>query len=249
MEALEVRDEVVGRAHRQALRHVDELDQDVGAELLGDARVEHDQLGAVLHDHVAGVQVGVDEAVLEAHLEHHVAHRLGERRVMAVGDLLDLLAAHELHREHAHRRQLGVDPGNRTAVVPAKFFAEALVVLGLEAEIGLIVDRLDEVARVADRIGQSRLRRDRDQARAGEQDHRVALDLAPDAGRSTLTATSVPSARCARWTCATLAAAIGRGSKSRKISASGRPRSFSTCAVHARTRTAAACPGACAAAR
>ena len=29
-------------------------------------------------DHVAGVQVGVDEAVLEAHLEHRHAHDLGE---------------------------------------------------------------------------------------------------------------------------------------------------------------------------
>ena len=47
-------------------------------EQLREAGVEDDQLAVVLHDHVAGVQVGVDEAVLEAHLEHRHADGLGE---------------------------------------------------------------------------------------------------------------------------------------------------------------------------
>ena len=140
----------------------------------------------VLHDHVAGVQVGVDEAVLEAHLEQRHAHGLGE--------LVAYVGAGAAARRPScrgrtpssstrSRAQLGVAPRGSDALgLPAKFVAEPLVVLGLDAQVGLVVDRLDEVPRVADRIVEPPLRVQRDDARAAEQDRLVALDLAAHAG-------------------------------------------------------------------
>ena len=48
-----------------------------------DKPLSGNQLAVVLDDHVAGVEVGVNEAVLEAHLEHRAAHDIGELGVAA----------------------------------------------------------------------------------------------------------------------------------------------------------------------
>ena len=124
VESLEVRDDVVGRAHREALRHVDELDQHVLVQQLREAGVEDDELAVVLHDHVAGVQVGVDEAVLEAHLEERHADGLGEPSARSASPRGS--ASTFVPRTNSMVRTRSPDSsawtsGNDTRVAPAKF--------------------------------------------------------------------------------------------------------------------------------
>jgi hypothetical protein len=211
--------------------YVDELEQDVVAQQLREADVEYDQRIVVADHQVAGVQIGVDEAVLEAHLEHRRAQGLGERGLARAGhrrrQLVDLGAADELHGQHALAGQLGDHRREHHPGPAGEVIAEPLVVRRLDPQIGLRVDRLDELAGVADRIVGARLRQHRPQPRQAEQDRLVALDLPPDPGRSTLTATSRPSRSRPRWTWATLAAATGISSSSANSSAIGRPRSAS----------------------
>ena len=47
MEPLEVADQIIRRAHREALRHVDELDQDVLVQELRQPEVEDHELAVV----------------------------------------------------------------------------------------------------------------------------------------------------------------------------------------------------------
>jgi hypothetical protein len=78
--------------------------------------------------------------------------------------------------------QLLEHAGERDAGPPGEVVAEPPVVRRLDPQIGLIVDRVDEVPGVADRIVGAPHRPQRDQPRASEQDRLVALDLAPHAG-------------------------------------------------------------------
>ena len=72
--------------------------------------------------------------------------------------------------------------GNETSRVRGEVRAEPRVVRRLEQQIGLIVDRLDEVPRVIDRIVRAQAREQRGHAREHDQDRGVALDLAAHAG-------------------------------------------------------------------
>ena len=105
---------------------------------------------------------------------------------MPGGQGVDLGAAHELHREYARRAELGIDLGEADVGVRGEVRAEPGVVRGLDPEVGLVVDRVDEVPGVADRIVAPPQRAQCEDPREPDQDDRVALDLAAHAGAQDL---------------------------------------------------------------
>ncbi len=95
---------------------------------------------------------------------------------------VDLRAPNERHRQQALSRELLVDLGKRDVGPSREVSAEPRVVPGLQSQIGLLVDRLDEVLGVSDGIVEPPRGTQREQPRRTEQDRLVPLDLAADTG-------------------------------------------------------------------
>src|SRR6185503_18255519 len=106
--------------------------------------VEYRDAVAGQEQDVPGMQVGVKEPVAEDHSGDELqALPCDHRRVVADrADAVVLDAVDELHRQHAIAAELLDGRGNDERRVAVEVLAELASVVGLDAEIELLVDRL-----------------------------------------------------------------------------------------------------------
>ncbi len=209
------------------------------AERAHDAEVERDVAPVRRDEDVAGVHVGVEEPVAERLAEEDLDAGAGELRDVDAlcaerGDLADRGAVHALHRHHVRWcSSPSGPPGRRAAASRGSCGAAGSRspprARGRARRRGVV--RTRRPPRAAGSAGPPRCaRRGRPRCSSSSRSRRMTGSMF---GRSTFTATSVPSGSVARWTWATEALATGVGSKVANISDTffPRPRSISAIAT------------------
>ena len=171
-----------------------------------------------LDEQVPAVEVAMEDAVDQRALheaDHPGAHDLlgVDAGVLHAGHVVELEAVEPLHDQHPLGDERGVRAGDHVVALAevGERLGHVEHVLGLEAEVELLGDRLGEQLDERRRVGQGG---DRDAAdhlgREPGHDPQVLADEPwPRVGRCTLTTTSSPVRSVARWTWAIEAAASG----------------------------------------
>lgn len=179
----QVRDQIARIADRGAAPEVDQLIDHAAREVLDQADVDQHDDAVVAHEHVAGVQVGMDVSVIEAHREERLAQRARHLRDLLGAQPIQRHAVHELHHEHIVRRVLRVDERECHRARAGEVAAEPPVVASLVAQLGLRDDAGDQAPHVADHVGGAGARRQRmHDVGEPEQQPRVAAHPLADAG-------------------------------------------------------------------